>query len=66
MTKQIRIHDGVIAALNIASLLLGVYVNARFLWLAALVAAVMTSSVFTGFCPVHYTISKLMPPARAA
>lgn len=66
MTKQIRIHDGIIAVLNVASLLLAIYVSPQFLWLAGLVAAVMASSVFTGFCPVHYSVNKLFPPARSA
>ncbi len=61
MSKQTKVHDGIIALLNIISLLLAVYVDMRFLWIAGAVAAVMVSSLFTGFCPVHYTIGKLMP-----
>jgi len=60
MTKKIKIHDGIIGALILGSSLGGVFVDARIMWLAALTAAIMISSAFTGFCPVHYTIGKLI------
>ena len=66
MTKQTKIHDGVIAVLVLTSVLLAFYVNPQFLWLAGAVGAIMASSVFTGFCPVHYTVNKLFPPDKPA
>jgi hypothetical protein len=62
MTLQTKIHDGVIAALNLISILLAVFVHPWFLGLAVLVALVMVSSLFTGFCPVHWSVGKLWPP----
>jgi hypothetical protein len=32
----------------------------RWLVLAGLTAVIMISSAFTGFCPIHWTINKLM------
>ncbi len=62
MTVQTKLHDGIVAVLFLASLLLGLYVSPVWLWLGIGVAAIMISSVFTGFCPVHYTIGKVLPP----
>ncbi len=64
MTKQTKFHDGIIALLNLSSLALGYYVDPRFLAIAAADGVVMVSSLFTGFCPVHYTVGKVFPPAR--
>lgn len=64
MTKQTKIHDGIIALLNLSSVALGYYVDPRFLAIAAAVGLVMVSSLFTGFCPVHYTVGKVFPPER--
>ncbi|MCE9575956.1 MAG: DUF2892 domain-containing protein [Deltaproteobacteria bacterium] len=62
MTKQIKIHDGVVGALVLASVALGWFVDPRWLALTALTALVMISSAFTGFCPVHYTVGKVVKP----
>lgn len=60
MTTKVKIHDGIIGGLILATSLGSVFVDARFAWLGALTAAIMVSSAFTGFCPVHYTIGKLV------
>jgi hypothetical protein len=60
MTRKVRIHDGVIAALLLTSAALGNWVDARFWWLAPLTGLIMLQSAFTGFCPVHYTVNKLV------
>jgi hypothetical protein len=65
MTKQTKIHDGIIAVVNLVSIALAVMVDLHFLWIAGAVAMVMVSSVFTGFCPVHYSVNKLLPPPAA-
>jgi hypothetical protein len=62
MRIQTKIHDGIIAGFNVLSIVLAVKVDIRFLWIAAAVSAVMISSVFTGFCPLHYTVNRILPP----
>ena len=65
MSLQTRIHDGVIALLILASVGLAWAGQTTLgLGLGALVGLIMASSVFTGFCPVHYTVNKLFPPDR--
>jgi hypothetical protein len=59
MTPKVKLHDGVIGALLLTTAALTLWVDPRFVWLSALTGAVMLSSAFTGFCPVHFVISKL-------
>jgi hypothetical protein len=40
----------------------GVMVDPVWFWLAGVVAAVMISSAFTGFCPLHFLLCKVMSP----
>lgn len=61
MTKRVRLHDGIIGALLGVTGLLAAFVDARFLWLSALTGAVMLQSAFTGFCPVHFALRRLLP-----
>ena len=63
MTKRVRIHDGIIGGLLGGSALLAWLLDPRFWWLTALTGVVMLQSAFTGFCPVHFTLAKLMPSA---
>ncbi len=60
MTLKTKIHDGIIGALILASAVSAWLFDPRFIALAGLVAAVMISSAFTGFCPVHYVVNKLV------
>jgi hypothetical protein len=60
MAKKIKLHDGIIGALIFTSAGLAWAVDPRWIGLAGLTAVVMISSAFTGFCPVHYAISKLV------
>jgi len=64
LSRRVKIHDGIIGALLIATTALSVYVDPRFFWLAALTGAIMLSSAFTGFCPVHYAVRKALPDAE--
>lgn len=60
MTKKIKIHDGIVGALILFSAGMAWQVDPRWIALAGLTAVIMISSAFTGFCPVHYTVSKLV------
>ena len=65
MTKsKTQIHDGIVGVVVLLSILLGVTVNMSWLWLAAIVGALLISSTFTGFCPVYFMLNKMMPPER--
>jgi hypothetical protein len=61
MTRKVKIHDGIIGALLVASAGLAVAVDRRFVWLTALTGLIMLSSAFTGFCPVHFLVGKALP-----
>jgi hypothetical protein len=58
MTKQVRVHDGIIGTLLASTSALGVLVDPRFLWLTGLTGLIMLQSAFTGFCPVHFIVSR--------
>ena len=60
MTKKIKIHDGIIGSLILFSALMAWRVDPRWLALSGLTALIMISSSFTGFCPVHFVVDKLV------
>ncbi len=61
--RELRVHDGTVGAIILLSVVAGMMVNPAWLWLAGVTAAVMISSAFTGFCPIHFVLSKIMPVA---
>lgn len=63
MTRKVRVHDGIIAVLLLGSVALAWLVDPRFMALVGLTGAIMLSSTFTGFCPVHFLVSKVLPDA---
>lgn len=58
--RELRVHDGIVAAIILASVIAGVMVIPMFLWLTGVPSTVMFSSAFTGFCPIHYVLCKLI------
>lgn len=67
MQNKIRVHDGIVGAIYLLSIILGATVNIQWLYLAGVVAVLQILSLFTGFCPVYYILNKFMsdtePPA---
>lgn len=61
MSARVKVHDGVIGVLLVVSTVLTATVDPRFVWLVGLTGAIMISSAFTGFCPVHFLVRKGMP-----
>ena len=61
--RELKVHDGIVGTIVLLSVVAGVMANPLWFWLAGVTAAVMISSAFTGFCPLHYTLSKIMPAA---
>jgi hypothetical protein len=43
------------------SVVASVTVNPAWLWLAGVISVAMIQSAFTGFCPLHFVLSKVMP-----
>ncbi|MFT3771507.1 MAG: hypothetical protein QM820_39335 [Minicystis sp.] len=60
MTKNIKIHDGIVGSLILFSVLMAWRIDLRWLALTAVTAMIMISSSFTGFCPVHFVVNKLV------
>ena len=61
--RELKVHDGIVGTLILLSVGASVMLNPAWLWLAGVIAVLMISSAFTGFCPVHFVLSKVMPPA---
>lgn len=61
MQTKIKIHDGIVGAVLLAGIVLGLKVDTRWLYLPGIISALMISSAFTGFCPVYFVLNKLMP-----
>ncbi len=61
MKNKIKIHDGIVGAVILLSVVLAYTVDAQWLILAGVVAVLIISSAFTGFCPVYFVINKAMP-----
>ncbi len=68
MKNKIKIHDGLVGAVILSSVVLGIAVSPTWLYVAGAIGALMVSSAFTGFCPVYFVLDRLMPstsPSRA-
>ena len=61
-----KIHDGIVGAVILTSVVLALKVNLQWIYLAGGISALMVSSAFTGFCPVYFVLNKLMPDATSA
>lgn len=61
-TKKVKIHDGIVGATYLISIVLALTVNLQWLYLAGGVAVLQILSSFTGFCPVYYMLDKTMEP----
>jgi hypothetical protein len=62
---ELKVHDGIIGAVTLATVVAGAMVNPAWLWVAGLTGAVMVSSAFSGFCPLHFLLSRIMPAAAS-
>ena len=59
--RELRVHDGIVGAIILLSVVAGMMVNPVWYWLSGVTAVAMIQSAFTGFCPVHFILSKVMP-----
>ena len=60
MNKKRRIHDGVAGALITLGVVLGYYHDPLWLLLPGLLGITLVQSAFTGFCPVYFTLDRIM------
>ena len=60
---ELKIHDGTIGAVTLLSVVAGSVINPGWFWLAGVIGVVMISSAFTGFCPLHFMLSKVIRTA---
>ena len=61
MQNKIRMHDGICGAAYMVCVILAAAVSIQWLWIAGVVAGLQIVSPFTRFCPVYFTLNKLMP-----
>ncbi|MYZ50357.1 YgaP family membrane protein [Propylenella binzhouense] len=54
----------VVGIVMLASILLAVYVNLNWLWLAGILAAHLIQASFTGMCPVVMLLKRMGLPSR--
>jgi len=60
---ELKVHDGIVGAIILLSVVAGFKLGPAWFWLAGLTSVAMIQSAFTGFCPVHFVLSKVMPAA---
>lgn len=61
MRNKIKVHDGIVGATILLSVVLAYKVDMAWLWLAGIISVLLISSAFTGFCPVYFILNKIMP-----
>ena len=66
MKAKVQIHDGIVGAVILGGVLLGMKVDAAWYYLPGIIGALMIQSAFTGFCPVYFVLNKIKPDAAAA
>ncbi len=59
--RELRVHDGTVGAIILLGVVVGMTVNPAGYWLAGVTSVAMIQSAFTGFCPIHFILSKAMP-----
>jgi hypothetical protein len=62
--SKIKLHDGIVGATYLLSVILAITLNIQWLYLAGIVAVLQISSAFTGFCPVYFVLNRLMPESK--
>jgi len=57
---KVRVHDGIVGLIYLGSVALANQFGMSFLWVAVATAILQILSPFTKFCPVYFTLNKLM------
>jgi hypothetical protein len=61
-----RLHDAIVGIVVTAGVALGYYVSAYWLLVPAVIGVTLIQSGLTGFCPVYFTLDRLLPSEGAA
>lgn len=61
LMKKRRIHDGIVGSLISLTVIMGYYQHSLWLILPAVTGLLMLQSAFSKFCPVYYTLDKIIP-----
>ena len=59
--RELKVHDGIVGAIILLSVVAGFKLDPMWFWLAGVTSVAMIQSAFTGFCPLHFVLSKVMP-----
>lgn len=59
MERRRRIHDGIVGLVITAGVALGHWVAPVWLLVPGIVGLLLVQSLFTGFCPVYFTLDRL-------
>ena len=59
--RELRVHDGIVGAIILLSVVAGFIVDPMWFWLAGVTSVAMIQSAFTGFCPIHFVLGKIIP-----
>lgn len=59
MERRRRIHDGIVGILITVGVALGYWVAPAWLLVPGIVGLLLIQSLFTGFCPVYFTLDRL-------
>jgi len=59
MDRRRRVHDGIVGVVVTIGTALGYWIAPVWLLIPGIVGVLMIQSLFTGFCPVYYTLDLL-------
>jgi len=59
MDRRRRVHDGIVGVVVTVGTALGYWIAPVWLLIPGIVGVLMIQSLFTGFCPVYYTLDLL-------
>lgn len=62
---KIKLHDGIVGAIYLLSIVLAISVSMEWLYLAGAVAVLQILSALTGFCPVYFMLDKMMEEKKS-
>jgi hypothetical protein len=62
---KIKLHDGIVGAIYLLSIVLAISVNLQWLYLAGGVAVLQIISPLTRFCPVYFLLDKTMEEKKS-
>jgi hypothetical protein len=66
MNYKRRLHDAIVGIVVTGGVALGYYVSVSWLLVPAVIGVTLIQSGVTGFCPVYFTLDRLLPSGGAA